>query len=103
MGNFGIKIETAGEKAARYSVISPYDYRGNTYVFGQKDTIKAYFWHGTGRLVINDLTKKHIGQTGAKGKDPPDEFRKIFTKNIQGGRRGPTGGPCCYFPPTGCL
>ncbi|MDR1300873.1 MAG: DUF4932 domain-containing protein, partial [Treponema sp.] len=62
MGNFGIGILTNENIKFNYSIISPYDYKDDKYIFGSELFIKGLLWHEISHLTINDLTKKYINQ-----------------------------------------
>jgi hypothetical protein len=83
LGNFGIKIQTNENITLNYSVLSPYGYKGNEYVFGSKEYIIETLWHEISHLTINDLTKIYINQFDINEKIIPDNFVKIFYTNIE--------------------
>jgi len=62
MGCFGIKIITNENTVNKYSVISPFDYKENRYVFGSKISVLELLWHEIGHLSVNELTKIYINQ-----------------------------------------
>jgi hypothetical protein len=83
MGCYGIKIDTNRHEMLHYSVISPYDYRENRYIFGIKDFRKEYIWHEIIHLTINDLTKNYINQFNIKERKIPEIFVKQFYTNVE--------------------
>jgi hypothetical protein len=78
IGSFGIKIKTKENKTERYSIISPYDYKNNKYIFGNKESVKETLWHEIGHLTINDLTRKYIANLDTSGK----KISEIFIENL---------------------
>ena len=82
-GNFGIKIQTNENVILNYSVLSPYDYKDNKYIFGSKESIIGLLWHEISHLTINDLTKKYISRFNINEKVIPDNFVKIFYTSIE--------------------
>jgi hypothetical protein len=78
MGCFGIKVKTNKNEILNFSVISPYDYKDNKYIFGSINFKKSYLWHEICHLTINDLTRKYFNQFNVKEK----QISKIFSKNI---------------------
>ena len=83
LGNFGIKIQTNKNITLNYSVLSPYGYKDNKYVFGSKEYIIETLWHETSHLTINDLTKKYINQFDINEKIIPENFVKNFYVSIE--------------------
>ena len=83
LGNFGIKIQTNENITLNYSVLSPYEYKDNKYIFGSKKYILELLWHEISHLTINDLTKKYIGQFNTNEKIIPEGFVKIFYTSIE--------------------
>jgi hypothetical protein len=83
MGNFGIKILTNENITFNYSVISPFDYKDNKYIFGSKFSILELIWHEIGHLTINDLTKNYIDQFDISCKIISNDFIKHFYTNIE--------------------
>jgi hypothetical protein len=83
MGNFGIKILTNKNVTYNYSVISPFDYKENKYIFGSKFYILDVFWHEISHLTVNDLTKNFINKFKISKKEAPENFRKIFYTDIE--------------------
>ncbi|MDR2730176.1 MAG: DUF4932 domain-containing protein [Treponema sp.] len=62
MGCFGIKILSNENIIYNYSIISPFDYKENKYIFGSKFSVLELLWHEICHLTINDLTKNNISQ-----------------------------------------
>jgi len=60
MGNFGIKLLMNENITNNYSIISPFDYKKNKYIFGPKIFILELLWHEISHLTINDMTKSYI-------------------------------------------
>ena len=83
MGNFGIKILTNENITQNYSVISPFDYKKNKYIFSSKFSILELLWHETGHLTINELTKNYIDQFDISCKILSNNFIKHFYTNIE--------------------
>jgi hypothetical protein len=83
MGCFGIKIFTNKNVTYNYSIISPFDYKENKYIFGSKFYILDVFWHEISHLTINDLTKSYITQFNISKKKVSDDFRRIFYTDIE--------------------
>jgi hypothetical protein len=83
MGCFGIKILTNENITYNYSVISPYDYKENKYIFGNKFSVLDVFWHEIGHLTINYLTKSYINQFNTSQKIISNEFIKRFYTDIE--------------------
>jgi hypothetical protein len=83
MGNFGIGILTNENIKFNYSIISPYDYKDDKYIFGSEPCIKGLLWHEISHLTINDLTKKYINQGNVYGKIISEDFVKLFYTNIE--------------------
>jgi len=81
MGNFGIKIN-ANNKVLHYSVISPYDYKENKYMFGPINFKRELLWHEISHLTINDLTKKYLDQFQINQKQVPEIFVKHLYTNV---------------------
>jgi len=82
-GCFGFNIKTNENSTFNYSVISPYDYIDNKYIFGPKSFIKETIRHEVCHLTINDLTKKYIEQININEKTIPDHFKNIFYTSIE--------------------
>jgi hypothetical protein len=78
MGNFGIKMKITDKEIMQYSIISPYDYTGNNYIFGPINFIKSVLWHEICHLTINDLTKKYINYFNIDKIKVPE----IFVSNL---------------------
>jgi len=83
MGSFGIKILTNENITYNYSVISPFDYKENKYIFGSKFSVLELLWHEISHLTINDLTKNYIGQFDISSKIIPNDFIKHFYTDIE--------------------
>jgi len=83
MGNFGIKILTNENTTYNYSVISPFDYKENKYIFGSKFSILELLWHEISHLTINKLTKNYIDQFDISSKIIPNDFIKHFYTDIE--------------------
>jgi hypothetical protein len=83
MGNFGIKIITNDNVTYNYSIISPYDYKENKYIFGSKLSVLDTFWHEISHLTINELTKNFINQININNKTVHNDFRRIFYTDIE--------------------
>jgi len=83
MGNFGIKITTNENITYNYSVISPFDYKENKYIFGSKFSVLELLWHEISHLTINDLTKNYIDQFDINCKIVSNDFTKHFYPNIE--------------------
>jgi len=56
IGNFGIKIILNNKETLNYLLLSPYNYKGGKYIFGNSNFIKGLLWHEMGHLTINNLT-----------------------------------------------
>jgi hypothetical protein len=82
-GCFGIKIQTNENSTLNYSVLSPYDYKDNKYVFGPKNVVKEYIWHEISHLTINDLTKNYLDRFNVNGKIISEDFIKHFYTDIE--------------------
>jgi hypothetical protein len=78
MGNFGIKVNTNMNEVLHYSVISPYDYKNNKYIYGPLNLKKGYLWHEISHLTVNDLTRNYMSQLNIKEKKIPE----IFVENL---------------------
>jgi hypothetical protein len=83
MGCYGIKVNTNKNKILQYSVISPYDYNDNKYIFGTTNLKREYIWHEIGHLTINDLTRAHINQFYIHEKHIPEIFVKHFYTDVE--------------------
>jgi len=83
MGNFGIKILTNENITNNYSLISPFDYKENKYIFGSKFSILELLWHEISHLTINDLTKNYIDQFDISCKIISNDFIKHFYTDIE--------------------
>jgi hypothetical protein len=83
MGNFGIEVKTSKNEIMQYSIISPYDYIENNYIFGSKNFIKSVLWHETSHLTINNLTKNYIKQFNIDKKQIPEIFISNLYTNIE--------------------
>jgi hypothetical protein len=83
MGCFGIKIITNDNIIKNYSVISPFDYKENKYIFGSKFSALELLWHEMSHLTINELTKKYIKKFNLSGKIISDDFKKHFYIDIE--------------------
>jgi len=83
MGCFGIKIVTNENITKNYSVISPFDYKENKYIFGSKYSILELLWHEISHLTINDLTKNYINQFNVSHKTISNDFTKRFYTDIE--------------------
>jgi hypothetical protein len=83
MGCFGIKIVNFENITLNYSVLSPYDYKDNKYIFGPKNLIKEYLWHEISHLTINDFTKKYLNQFNVNGKIISENFVNNFYTTIE--------------------
>jgi len=83
MGSFGIKILTNENITYNYSVISPFDYKENRYIFGSKFSILELLWHEISHLTINALTKNYIDQFDISCKIISDDFTKHFYTDIE--------------------
>jgi hypothetical protein len=83
MGCFGIKILTNENITYNYSVISPFDYKRNKYIFGSKFSVLEMLWHEISHLTINDLTKNHIDQLNISHKIISNDFIKHFYTDIE--------------------
>ena len=83
MGNFGIKILTNENTTYNYSVISPFDYKENKYIFGSKFSILELLWHEISHLTINELTKNYIDQFDISCKIISNDFIKHFYTDIE--------------------
>jgi hypothetical protein len=83
MGNFGIKINKHNKEYVNYIINSPFDYRGNKYIFNDPESLKYNLWHEIGHTVINDLTQKYISQIDTENMKIPDIFRKNFYTNAE--------------------
>jgi hypothetical protein len=83
MGNFGIKILSNKNITYNYSVISPFDYKENKYIFGSKFSILELLWHEISHLTINDLTKNYIDQFDISCKIISNDFIKHFYTDIE--------------------
>jgi hypothetical protein len=82
-GCFGLKIQTKENLIHSYSLLSPYDYVNNNYLFGPEDYKKENLWHELSHLTINDLTKRHIGQINKEEKTVPNVFVRQFYTNVE--------------------
>jgi len=83
MGNFGVKILTYENITYNYSVISPFDYKENKYIFGSKFSVLELLWHEISHLTINDLTKNYFDQFDISCKIISDDFIKHFYTDIE--------------------
>jgi hypothetical protein len=83
MGCFGIKVKTNENEVLNFSVISPYDYKDNKYIFGSRNFKKYYLWHEICHLIINDLTRKYLNQFNVKEKQIPKTFSNNFYTNVE--------------------
>jgi len=83
MGCFGIKIITNENITHNYSVISPFDYKENKYIFGAKYSVLELLWHEISHLTINELTKKYINQFNLRSKIKSDDFINHFYTDIE--------------------
>jgi len=83
MGCFGIKITTNENIIKNYSVITPFDYKENKYIFGSKFFALELLWHEISHLTVNELTKKYIKQFNLSGKIISDDFIKLFYTDIE--------------------
>jgi len=83
MGCFGITILTNKNATINYSIISPFDYKENKYIFGSKYSILELLWHEICHLTINDLTKSFISQFDINNKIISDNFIKHFYTDIE--------------------
>jgi len=83
MGCFGIKILTNENVTYNYSVISPYDYKENKYIYGSKFFVLDVLWHEIGHLTINYLTKNYINQSNISQKIISNDFVKHFYTDIE--------------------
>jgi hypothetical protein len=83
IGNFGIKILTNKNVTYNYSVMSPFDYKENKYIFGSKYYVLDVLWHEISHLTINDLTKRYINLFNINKEIFHDDFRKIFYTDIE--------------------
>jgi hypothetical protein len=83
MGNFGIELKTSRNEVMHYSIISPYDYIENNYIFGSKNFIKSVLWHEISHLTINNLTKIYIKQFDVNKKEIPEIFVSNLYTNIE--------------------
>jgi hypothetical protein len=83
MGCFGIKILSNENITNNYSVISPFDYKENKYIFGPKFSVLELLWHEISHLTINDLTKNYISQFNISGKIISNDLIKHFYTDIE--------------------
>jgi hypothetical protein len=83
MGNFGIKIFTNENITYNYSVISPFDYKENRYIFGSKFSVLELLWHEISHLTINDMTNNYIDQFDISCKIISNDFIKHFYTDIE--------------------
>jgi hypothetical protein len=83
MGNFGIKVKTNKNEMLNYSVMSPYDYKENKYIFGPTNFKKFGIWHEIGHLTINDLTSSYINEFNVYEKHIPEIFVKNFYTTVE--------------------
>jgi hypothetical protein len=83
MGCYGIKVNTNKNKLLQYSVISPYDYKENKYIFGTTNLKRVYIWHEISHLTINDLTRAHINRFYIHEKHIPEIFMKHCYPNVE--------------------
>jgi hypothetical protein len=83
MGCFGIKILSNENITYNYSVISPFDYKGNKYIFGSKFSVFESLWHEISHLTINDLTRNYINQFNISDKIISNDLRKHFYTDIE--------------------
>ena len=77
-GGFGIKVKTNENEIINYSIISPFDYKDNNYLFGSLNNKKSFLWHEIGHLIINDLTGNFINQFDLDKK----QISEIYVKNL---------------------
>ena len=78
---FGINIKTNKNEINNYSIISPYGYKDNKYLFGPISSQKSYLWHEIGHLIINDLTSNYINQFNIDIWQIPEIFLKNLINN----------------------
>jgi hypothetical protein len=83
IGCFGIKILSNENITYNYSVISPFDYKENKYIFGSKFSVLGLLWHEISHLTINDLTKNYISQFNISGKIVSNDLIKHFYTDIE--------------------
>ena len=83
MGCFGIKLKTSKNEIINYSVISPYDYKENKYIFGSINSKKSYLWHEICHLTINDLTRNYINDFNVEEKQISEVFKNNFYTNAE--------------------
>jgi len=83
MGSFGVKILTNENITYNYSIISPFDYKENRYIFGSKFSVLELLWHEISHLTVNDLTKNYIDQFNISCKIISNDFIKHFYTNIE--------------------
>jgi len=78
---FGIRVKTNNNVINEYSVISPYSYNENNYLFGPINNRKSYVWHEICHLIINDLTKCYINQFDIDINQVPEIYLKNLINN----------------------
>jgi hypothetical protein len=83
MGCFGIKIKTNKNEMLNYSVISPYDYKENRYIFGNINFDNSIIWHEICHLFINDLTKNYLNEFNVDEEQIPEIFVKNFYTTVE--------------------
>jgi len=83
MGCFGIKITANENIIYNYSVISPFNYKENNYVFGSKLSVLELLWHEICHLTVNELTKNYIKQVNIGNKTATNDFKNIFYTDIE--------------------
>jgi hypothetical protein len=83
MGCFGVKIKTNKNEMLNYSVLSPYDYKENRYIFGNINFEKGIIWHEICHLFINDLTKNYLNEFNIREKQIPEIFIKNLYPNVE--------------------
>jgi len=75
---FGVKLKTNKNEIKNYSIITPYGYKDNNYLFGPIQSKKDLLWHEIGHLTINDLTDDFMKQFDLSEKQVPE----IYVKNL---------------------
>ncbi|MDR3115462.1 MAG: DUF4932 domain-containing protein [Treponema sp.] len=83
MGGFGISLRMKDNDIKNYMVVSPYNYKNGSYVFGPKNLIKEYLWHEISHTKINNLTKNYAEQIKKHEKTIPEKVVKQGYTNIE--------------------
>ena len=83
MGCFGIRILTNENVMYNYSIISPFDFSENRYIFGSKFSVLETLWHEISHLTINNMTKSYINQLDISHKKITNSFVKNFYTDIE--------------------